>query len=421
MKHLMPAVITLAALAAPANPCRAAPRERVIYDFHGQKEGGVPWATPLLYKGNLFCTYTGELRQDITDGGVVELTPETGKSWSNSIIERFSNEFDSPEYSAVIADAHGNLFGSTYESVYELSPPANGQTNWAIQLIYKIPANSAGYGGVIFDAAGNLYGTGVTGGPNNAGFVFELTPPAGKKKTWQETTLYNFAGGADGANPFSPLVFDASGNLFGTTYAGGGGTLCSAADGQGCGTVYKLTPPAQGQTNWTETVLYAFTGGADGGNPMGASLTLDSAGNVYGTAPYTQGVTNTEGVAFELSPPSEGQATWTYSVLHTFAVGQNLIGDGYLPESGMIFDQAGNLFGTTEGGGAFAKGTVFELSPPANGQTAWSETIYYSFGRRRHDACNPIGGLVMEKSGRIFGTGSACGRRSDGAVFEIRP
>jgi uncharacterized repeat protein (TIGR03803 family) len=152
--------------------------------------------------------------------------------------------------------------------------------------------------------------------------------------------LYSFAGGSDGFQPNGGLVFDALGNLYGTTMEGGVGTGCS----DGCGTVFELTPSSDG--GWLKSTLFNFAG-TDTGIFPSASLVVDSAGNLYGLAD----------LAFELSPAAGG--TWTETILNSFTS----VSGGSNPEGNVIFDKAGKLYGTTNGGGSAGLGVVFELAP----------------------------------------------------------
>ena len=203
-----------------------------------------------------------------------------------------------------------------------------------------------------------LYGTTVFGGANGAGTVFELTPPSSPRGAWTFTILYSFSpftifpGGAtgDGNGPAAGLISDATGALYGTTANGGA---------NGYGTVFKLTPPAVAGGPWTETVLYSFTGGSDGGSPK-ASLIFDESGALYSTT--TVGGLNGQGTVFKLTPPGVPDGAWTETVLYSFAgldVGTSPSG------AGLIFDSSGALYGTTSTGGANGFGTVFKLAPPA--------------------------------------------------------
>jgi uncharacterized repeat protein (TIGR03803 family) len=241
--------------------------------------------------------------------------------------------------------------------------------------------------GVIMDAAGHLYGTTATGGNAgpyvSAGTVFELTPNAAKTK-WTETVLYSFCaqGGTsctDGDGPAAGLIRDAAGNLYGTTTGGG---AHAGPSGSGEGTVFELSPDATG--TWTETVLYSFCAQencTDGDSPE-ASLIRDAAGNLYGTTP-TGGahaaLGNGGGTVFELTR-NAAKATWTEKVLYSFCASSVavLCSDGAGPAGGLIRDAAGNLYGTTEAGGASGSDTVFQLIPNA-AKSTWTHKILYSF------------------------------------------
>ena len=210
-----------------------------------------------------------------------------------------------------------------------------------------------------------------------------------------EQTLYNFTGVADGGNPLSSLVMDASGNLYGTTFVAGA---------FGAGEVFELSPNSSG--GWTESVLYSFTGGADGANPFYADVILDKAGNLYGTT--VGGGAHNLGVVFELRPTANG---WSESVLYSFAGGN----DGASPYAGLVFDPAGDLFGTTNGGGANGEGTVFRLKH-SNGR--WTEHVIHTFDFGTGSA--PVGGLVFDRRGDLFGTTQGGGANGAGMVFGLQ-
>lgn len=219
-----------------------------------------------------------------------------------------------------------------------------------------------------------------------------------------EKVLYAFKGTPDGAVPTAGLVEDAHGNFYGTTVSGGVNND---------GTVFELSRGANG--TWTETVLYSFSG-LDGQSPV-ASVILDAAGNLYGTT--AAGGAYGGGTAFEVSPSSTG---WTETVLHSFGNGQ----DGWDPQAELVFDGAGNLYGTTQLGGAiFGRGndnggTVFELTPGASG---WTETILYSFTGEYQgpDPNLPAGSVVLAKNGNIYGVAQAGGANGQGAVYQLAP
>jgi|SRR5579863_168382 hypothetical protein len=230
-----------------------------------------------------------------------------------------------------------------------------------------------------------------------------------------EKALYQFTGGDDGSIPIGGLTSDASGNLYGTAANGGGGA-CTGS----CGTVFELSQGAGGL--WTETVLYAFQGGADGGFPHGG-LVFDSEGNLYGTASEggdARFCSSYEvpgcGVVFELMPTATGQ--WTEKVLYSFRGD-----DGDLPDSGLVFDRSGNLYGTTPLGGLMhcpvgTCGVVFELTPTSSGP--WSETVLHRF-TGGIDGASPYATPMLDPAGNLYGTTLLGGSDNYGVVFELTP
>jgi len=225
--------------------------------------------------------------------------------------------------------------------------------------------------------------------------------------------LYDFQGGNDGANPNARVIFGPDGALYGTTQQGGGAAGCSGFDG--CGTVFSLRPPPAAckaaLCAWKETVLYRFTGGSDGGLPSG-DLIFDKAGNLYGATVWG-GVEACNlgygcGVVYELTPASGG---WTERVLYSFTDGN----DGKGPGGGVIFDQAGNLYGTAQSG-ALGRGTVYELTPGGSG---WTENTIFDF--QGAYGLGPGGSLLFDEYGNLFGaTGSDWVQYGAGTLFEIK-
>jgi uncharacterized repeat protein (TIGR03803 family) len=227
--------------------------------------------------------------------------------------------------------ANGGLWG--YGTVFELSPNSGG--GWNETVIYSFcPDPKSGcpdgwqpLSAVIFDKAGNLYGTAYEGGAHGNGVVFELSP---SEAGWTQTVLYNFPGGSGAAYPVNGLIFDTSGNLYGTTCAPGGAE----------GTIFTLSPAGGA---WTGQIIYNM--GANQGTIGG--LAIDAAGNIFGVSDTT---------AFKLS--SDGNGTWTPTIIHTFAGAPK---DGAGPQGIPVFDGEGNLYGATCGGGRYNYGTVYEL------------------------------------------------------------
>ena len=246
-------------------------------------------------------------------------------------------------------------------AVFVLTPPVAGKTRYTDAVIARFNDTATGgypMGSLVTGIGGVLYGTTANGGigPSGAGngTIFQLTPPAAGAKAWARKTLYEFAGGTDGANPHGRLLVGAGGALFGTTANGG-----AASDG----TVFMLAPPSASHKTWLKTTLYAFSGG-DGAKPEGG-LTQLANGVLVGTA--TGGIPGVYGVVFGLTPPATSAALWTEATLYAFANYPT----GVFPSPGdLIADTHGVIYGTTSQGGQGGAGTVFQLAPPAAGQSA---------------------------------------------------
>jgi hypothetical protein len=348
-------------------------------------------------------------------------------------------------HSSLIEDAHGNLYGTTPNGgtaevgvVYELSPPATSGGMWTQTILYNFGSytndgrNPWTWGpGLAVDGNGNLYGTTQAGGMYAEGTAWELSPPATTGGAWTETVIWNFGNptATDGLDPTSGLTIDQNGNLFGTTLYGQSPT-------QGYfGTVYELSPPSGMSGTWTEKVIKLFAD-FDGLNVNGyypyAGVIGDGSGNLYGTTSGggVNGIgINPGGTVFELSP--NGGGTWTESVLWNFSASESDASD---PVSGLLFDKMGNLYGTTALGGTstdFAEenngvGTVFELSPPGAGGGSWSEQILWNFQNNGTDGFSPVGGVVIDPNGNVYGTTEYGGPYSDepyvgGTAFKLTP
>jgi uncharacterized repeat protein (TIGR03803 family) len=228
----------------------------------------------------------------------------------------------------------------------------------------------------------------------------------------------------DGMTPLAGFVADGAGNLYSVTSIGGTGNCSDYGGGQGCGTVYELSPPAESGGAWTETVLYTFQGGTDG-DEIEASLIIDANGNLYGTTSLGGGGSCTYGcgTVFELSPPAVEGGAWTKTTLYTFRGG---LTDGAYPQAAVVFDNQGNLYGTTLYGGGpncagYGCGTVYQLSPPQDGGS-WTETVLHVFvGPSNGDAYAPTCNLIFDAAGNLYGDAGFGGTYNNGAVFKLSP
>jgi hypothetical protein len=411
--------VTLIALLVLASRAAAASGYKVIYTFKGKTKKGDFGRNPL---GNLALTTNPELYGTTVGGGptfgqvAYRLTPTSQGQWQETVL--FS--FDEDGYFCyalcnpngdLISDQLGNYYGTTgswrapagnYHNaggVYELASSGGQQVLYVFQGLDDKGNCTSGpdgcnpQGGLIYASSGNIYGTTKYGGTSRhckkgCGTVFELFPT---RVGWAENILYSFTDGGDGEYPTGALVSDAAGNLYGTA-----------------GTVFKLTPLEDGSGSFVP--IYQNIG-AHG------SLIFDQAGNLYGTSsPGAYGY----GDVFELSLNSGG--TWTETVLYSFTGGA----DGRYPWGSLTFDANGNLYGTTEGGGAYGNGTgdgtVFELTPASGG--GWTESVLHSFSSQQGGGFTPEGGVVLDSSGNIYGTtrfGAIKGGPGPGLAFEITP
>jgi uncharacterized repeat protein (TIGR03803 family) len=385
----------------------------ILHNFDTFTKDGYESVASLVpdHAGNLYGTtsYGGTSRV----GTAFELIK--GNGWTENILHNFALNTSDAEHpqGGLIFDNAGNLYGTAdggsptgSGAVFELTQSGGG---WKETILHGFGTGNDGYspsGNLIFDAAGNLYGTTQFGGPGGGGTVFEMTPKAGGG--WSEKVLHGFPlAGRDGNLPQAGLILDAAGNLYGTTAQGGG--TCPTYSPSGCGTVFELSPGADGE--WTEKVIHEFGIGGDGLFPSGGVI-LDDSGNVYGTAPMGgKGCAGSGcGILYELRPNADG--TWTEVVLHYFGFGT----DGAGPQAGLIFDAAGNLYGTTAGGGDYQRGTVFELMP--TGKWGWTEKVLHSFNYK--DGAAPQASLIFS-NGNLYGTTFQGGDATGGTVFEVTP
>ncbi len=327
-------------------------------------------------------------------------TTDAAHAQSFQVLFTFNGGPDGAQpYAGVTVDRAGNLYGATHSG--------NAGTNWG--NVYKLQRFNSGWvykvlftfdgtllSRPVFGPDGTLYGT----SPNNLagyyyGYIYNLRPPVAAfchatTCPWDPTILYHFAGGADGNSPrYGDVIFDHAGNMYGTTAIGGNGN----------GVVFEMTH--SGNT-WTEQPIYTFSG-PDGAKPYSGAI-FDNAGNLYGTT--TQGGAFGHGAVYELSPSGGG---WTEQVLYSF---QNA-NDGSFPTGGLVFDQSGNLYGSTNAGGSGGGGTIFELTPAGGG---WTYNLLYSF--TGGTGCGPWGTLSMN-GGTLFGTTVCDGAHNAGNVFKL--
>jgi uncharacterized repeat protein (TIGR03803 family) len=323
-----------------------------------------------------------------------------------------------------LSEAKMKLIFSALVILFCLSGLVSGQSTETVLYSFGAYPTDGAYpsGGLLFDSAGNIYGVTEGGGEycendGGCGTIYELSPANGGG--WTETILYNFCATEnlpfcpDGYGPQAGLIMDGTGNLYGTTYFGGPSAH---------GTVFRLSPPTGGIGNWTETVLWNFTGGTTNGlGPGFGKLNMDAAGNLYGTT--TEGGAKNYGVVFELSSQSNG--TYSFSILHSFTGP-----DGAYPTYGVAIDSGGNLYGTTQLGGVRRSvctnesagcGVVYELSPSSG---TWIETVLYKF---TGDAGRyPISPISLDQSGNLYGTfeiggEGSCYLGTCGGVFKLVP
>ncbi len=367
----------------------------VLYKFPG-----VPRQVVLggpTTNSNVVLSAAGNMYGLTVYGGVSGALYEVNTAGQASILHNFTGAPSGSDPNPVLITSKGEIYGTTfyggtnnYGMVYRLV--GGKQTALYNFRGYKDGANPA-VAPLAMDSAKNLYGTAVGGGSTaNAGTVFKISPSG------DETTLHSFTGGSDGANPDSGVILGPDGNLYGTTSAGGSGSLTGTQEG----VVFKMT------TSGEETVLYSFTGLDDGGQPPPESwLAVDAEGNLYGTT-YSGGTSN-GGVVYKLTPAGEE------TVLFTFTGGA----DGAYPTTGVVLDAAGNLYGTNSFGGSLGGGVLFKLSP------AGEFTVLHNFGGG--SAGDEAVGVVLDSAGNLFGAtgfggGPGCFENSGcGLAFRVDP
>ncbi len=262
---------------------------------------------------------------------------------------------------------------------------------------FTVSDGATPYGGPILDEKGNLYGTTYLGGSEGSGTVYKLSPNG---SSWVFRSLYSLKGGADGAGPaFGSLAMRPNHRLFGTTEGGGG-----------FGTAFEVWPPKSSAPSpatvpWQEIVVHSFGTGNDGAQPIGG-VVFDSAGNLYGTT--SLGGDSGNGTVFEVKHSGK---KWVESVIYRFKGGV----DAANPAAGVTVDGKGNLYGTSSFGGTANVGAIYKLQPSGS---HWKETVVYNF-QGKSDGQNPVGGLVLDKSGNLYGGTFDGGVNGGGTVYKL--
>ena len=357
---------------------------KVLHSFNRLGDGIGPRAGVIMdADGNLYGTTASGIYGD----GTIFKIDTSGKE---SLLHTFIPRDGGGPWASLISDTKGNFYGTAPGGGKGSGTVFSADASGSFSVLYAFNGSSDGfspYAGLLRDASGNLYGTTSRGGSQDGGTVFKLTP-AGKK-----TTLHSFGLDNDGADPMAGLVMDKDGNLYGTTYTGG--------DGYQQGIVFKIDSTGR------ETILYAFTGQADGAGPEG-DLIRDDSGNLYGTTsgggPYEYKC----GTVFELDQSG------TFTTLHAFKFAP----DGCFPVASLVRDEDGNLYGTTRQGGLLncrnGCGTIFKLT------SSGKETVLHRFAGG-DDGWFPHGGLLRDSVGNLYGTTFGGGYYDKGMVFKLTP
>ena len=414
----------LASKAEPAHSVTAPPSPtqsfKVIYNFSGNTDGGQPNAGLTAdAQGNLYgTTYAG----GYWGGGAAFRLWQRGSAWLLNALRDFagSQQADGANPLArIIFGADGTLYGTASNgglvndsclggcgTVFNLKPPASSCKTalcaWKETVLYQFQGFGGSYldgsnpanGDLVFDSAGNMYGTTLSGGTSRQGTLYQLTPSGG---SWTENLLYSFgyspSGGKGAGSPPLAALRDGTGNFYVPTQYG---TPCNSY----IGTILYLTPS---ETGWQENLVWGFQGKDDGGLPFGG-LISDQAGNLYGTT--TSNGVGGGGTVFMLSPD------WKLTVLYSFP---GVYRGG--PRASLVMDSSGNLYGTTYQDGLYGAGSVFKLTPSDGG---WIFTSLYDF-TASSDGANPISNVTIAPNGKLYGTTQNGGAYGRGVVWEITP
>jgi len=367
----------------------------VIHNFTDGSDGAYPLAGFTMYSGNLYGTASSG---GSSGAGVVFKLSTTGEE---TVLHNFTGGTDGANPQArLVVDKAGNFYGTTYAGGV-----SNAGTVFQVtrigkeRVLYTFTGGLDGaspVAGLAIDKAGNLYGTTTAGGASGNGTVFKLAVPTVSGGAWTEEVLYSFGTGTDGTIPVAGVTFDASGNLYGTTSAGGT---------YGYGTVFQLTPSSP---SWTENILHDFALGSDGGIPY-AGLVLDTKGHIYGAA--TEGGAGGQsggGSVFELTHGSGG---WTFTVLN------DLSGWGISGSFRNLLIRSGKIYATTHCDGTYNAGTVYELTL-SGGVWTFNQLYVFTGGT---DGLFSFSNLVADSAGNLYGTTNGGGTNGYGVAFKVTP
>ncbi len=390
----------------------------VLHQFTGGMDGSNPFAAFALDSaGSLYGTAaaggSGTCDDDTLQGcGTAFKLAKRNGAFTMDPLYQFRGGSDGAfPVRAMTIGSNGSLYGTTLAGgtgscsddgsagcgiAFNMTPgptfPKTPFTPWDEKILYRFTGEGDGgnpFTTLLFDASGNMYGMTVLGGANNFGTVFKLTSAGNGNYT--ESVIYNFAGGTDGRNPDDGLIADTAGNYYGTTASGGGSTNCT----NGCGTVFELSPNGSG---WTEKVLYRFQGPNDGENPD-AGLVMDSAGNLYGNT--WQGGPGGGGTVYKLT---NSGGNWTETTIYSVPVAGYAVGR-------VVRDSSGNLYEALQGGGGFGVGQILELMPSGGN---WIYIDLYDF-TGGSDGATAIGGVALDSSNNIYGTATFGGTNTCGS------